>query len=627
VTFTATVTNTSGVGGTPTGSVEFYDLSTNTKLGAGTALTGSGNTVTFTFQIATLTAGPHQIEAVYSGSAAFQGTSGALNQTINQATPTISVIGYTLYYDGNPHMATGTATGVFGESVAGLNLNNTTHTSASTSAFNDSWTFTDPNGNYQTETGTVQDVIKQAGATITASNASKVYGTTLTFKGTEFIASGLFASDSVTSVTLACSGTRASALVGSYPITPSGAVGTGLSNYTFAYDPGTLLVTELAESVFVLDPTASGALTVSGSAQLKVPGNLIVDSSSASALTTSGTASVTATKIQVTGNYKKASGTTISPAPVTGVTAVPDPLGGPAGPNPKGMPYFGVKNYTSGTTTIPPGIYKSITVSNSAKVLLASGIYVIQGGGLTVSGNASIGTSGGGVLIVNAGSNYPTIGGSQTYGGITLSNSASISLSPYTTTGTYANLEIFQTTDNKQAMTFSGSATGSLTGTIYAPAAALLVSNSAVVQGALIVDTLTVSGAAVTKPATPGVSFLAAVAPAAVPTGSAVGAVAAPAAVPQGPLGWLATPPQAAAGTGSGASATGGPNVVMSAPALTPPPAAPPRVVTRLETRPRHRHSSWFHDSELLSDLAAGLIEGRRHRIRQSATRLSKARA
>src|SRR5262249_47962291 len=90
VTFTATVTNTSGSGGAPPGSVEFYDLTTNSDLGPGTALSGTGNTVTSTLQIATLTAGTHQIEAVYTSADAFQGNSGTLNQTINQATPTIT---------------------------------------------------------------------------------------------------------------------------------------------------------------------------------------------------------------------------------------------------------------------------------------------------------------------------------------------------------------------------------------------------------------------------------------------------------------------------------------------------------------------------------------------------------
>jgi fibronectin-binding autotransporter adhesin len=91
VTFTATVTDTNTPsGGTPTGSVEFYDLTTNTDLGPGTALSGSGNTVTSTFQVATLTAGTHQIEAVYTPTGAFQATSDTLSQTLNPASQTIN---------------------------------------------------------------------------------------------------------------------------------------------------------------------------------------------------------------------------------------------------------------------------------------------------------------------------------------------------------------------------------------------------------------------------------------------------------------------------------------------------------------------------------------------------------
>src|SRR5262249_8763378 len=88
LTFTATVTNTSGVGGAPTGSVEFYDGTTD--LGPGTTLSGSGNAVTSTFSIATLTAGPHTVRAVYKPTGAFQATSGTLSQAVNRATPTIT---------------------------------------------------------------------------------------------------------------------------------------------------------------------------------------------------------------------------------------------------------------------------------------------------------------------------------------------------------------------------------------------------------------------------------------------------------------------------------------------------------------------------------------------------------
>ena len=63
VTFTATVT---GSGGTPTGTVTFYD--STTSLGIGT-LNGSG---VATFTISSLASGPHTITAVYTGDANFE---------------------------------------------------------------------------------------------------------------------------------------------------------------------------------------------------------------------------------------------------------------------------------------------------------------------------------------------------------------------------------------------------------------------------------------------------------------------------------------------------------------------------------------------------------------------------
>ncbi len=101
VTFTATVTDLNPAGGTPTGSVEFYDLTTETDLGPGTVLSGIGNAVTCTLSTATLSATTHEIEAVYRPSGAFQATDGIAYQRINQATVTISVAGYSVNYDGN----------------------------------------------------------------------------------------------------------------------------------------------------------------------------------------------------------------------------------------------------------------------------------------------------------------------------------------------------------------------------------------------------------------------------------------------------------------------------------------------------------------------------------------------
>jgi hypothetical protein len=83
LTFTATVTNTTGVGGTPTGSVEFFDGATD--LGPGSALTGGGASATSTLTIATLSVGSHSIEAVYTATGPFLGGTGTLSQTVNSA--------------------------------------------------------------------------------------------------------------------------------------------------------------------------------------------------------------------------------------------------------------------------------------------------------------------------------------------------------------------------------------------------------------------------------------------------------------------------------------------------------------------------------------------------------------
>src|SRR5438552_8511956 len=78
--------------------------------------------------------------------------------------------------------------------------------------------------------------------TITANDASKTYGQTISFAGTEFSTDGLINSDTVSSVSLASSGAAVSAPVGSYDIVPSAASGSGVSNYSISYHNGSLTV-------------------------------------------------------------------------------------------------------------------------------------------------------------------------------------------------------------------------------------------------------------------------------------------------------------------------------------------------------------------------------------------------
>jgi MBG domain (YGX type)/Galactose oxidase, central domain/Kelch motif len=85
---------------------------------------------------------------------------------IDKANANIVVTPYSVTYDVNPHTAAGSATGVGGVALAGLDLSHTEHTNAGTYAA-DYWTFTDQTGNYiSIAATTINDVIKQANANI-----------------------------------------------------------------------------------------------------------------------------------------------------------------------------------------------------------------------------------------------------------------------------------------------------------------------------------------------------------------------------------------------------------------------------------------------------------------------------
>ena len=278
---------------------------------------------------------------------------------------------------------------------------------------------------------------------------------------------------------------------GSHPITAAYTSGDGYFNPS----PISAAITQVVsapvsgQSIIVLDPTAGGALSVSGNASIKLTGQVVVDSSSPSALSAGGNAQIKASAINVHGGVQKSGNASFSPAPVTGAATVADPLAGLAQPGTSGLVVRGSETLSGNSSaTIQPGIYSQITASGNARLTLSSGVYLIEGGGFSISGNASV--SGSGVMIVNAGSNYPNPGGS--YGGITLSGNGSYNLSPMTT-GAYAGIVIFQTRDNAKALTINGNASG-MTGMIYAPKAALTESGNAALNASLIVDTLSISG-------------------------------------------------------------------------------------------------------------------------------------
>ncbi len=146
-----------------------------------------------------------------------------------------------------------------------------------------------------------------------------------TFSPTAFTEVGLVTAngDTISGVTEASAGAPASATAGMYPIVPSAATGNRLNNYTITDVNGTLTVNQ---SIIVLDPTAGGALNLSGSASINIAGGVYVDSSASSALSASSCASIKAAVIDVHGGVQKSGSPSFSPTPVTGAVVVADPL-------------------------------------------------------------------------------------------------------------------------------------------------------------------------------------------------------------------------------------------------------------------------------------------------------------
>jgi hypothetical protein len=306
-----------------------------------------------------------------------------------------------------------------------------------------------------------------------------------TGQGKTYLASDTYSATGLASVDLGSAAALGVVVGESLVATAADAAG---NTSEFSPLTGNAVVT-ISPSILVLDPTASGALSLSGNASIRIPGIIVVDSNSKTALTESGNAQVTAASIQVVGGVSTTGNATLSPAATAGVASVPDPLASLSGPNTAGFTNYGSASYSAGSHTLQPGIYSQINASGNASLTLSPGLYVIEGGGFTVTGNASIGGSG--VTIYNTGSNYPNAGGS--FAGISLSGNGTFSLTA-AASGVYAGILIFQSRANTRALSLGGNAAFGLTGTIYAPSAQLIMSGNASVNGALIVDRLTLSG-------------------------------------------------------------------------------------------------------------------------------------
>jgi Putative Flp pilus-assembly TadE/G-like len=243
--------------------------------------------------------------------------------------------------------------------------------------------------------------------------------------------------------------------------------------------------------IWALHPSAKGALTISGSANVDLNCGVVVNSNDPdAALGQSGTSCLSATSISINGGY---SGDCVSPEPEVSMPNYGDPLSSLVEPSFGGCDFNVKVNVSSGqTATLTPGVYcKGIALNGTA--VFEPGLYVLDGGSLEIQSSAIVTNNenaSGGVTF------YLTGSGSK-YASVSVSSGSQVTLTPMTT-GPLANVLFFQDRDAKNGQSkLTGQSQMNLTGMIYFPNSEVEFTGGSAMDEAdvlLVASTLKISG-------------------------------------------------------------------------------------------------------------------------------------
>jgi Flp pilus assembly protein TadG len=233
---------------------------------------------------------------------------------------------------------------------------------------------------------------------------------------------------------------------------------------------------------------------------------VIDDASGSGALTVSGAGVITAKAIGVVGTESLSGSGTTTPAAVTGIAPITDPLSSVATAPP-------ASEYTSGCLT-DPSITKSTTIGpasptgyvcyngltfpkGSPTVTLNPGLYIINGQG---SANAYSLNVASGTTLNGTGVTFYFVNDAS----FNITNGATLNLTA-PTSGSYSGLLFYQDSGDSAMDTFAGGSSGNLAGIFYLPAANLTFENgnSSTFSTDLVVGSLDMSGAATLTPYAP----------------------------------------------------------------------------------------------------------------------------
>lgn len=146
---------------------------------------------------------------------------------------------------------------------------------------------------------------------------------------------------------------------------------------------------ELKDScIWTLDPSSMAAVKVTGTAEVNLDCTVRINSNNSNALKQNGSGCLTAKGFEVAGGF---SASCIGPTPSTDAGSFDDPLAPLPSPDFSGCDYPTPTNISTGTATLSPGVYcESISISSDELVTFEPGIYIIDGAGISITGQANI---------------------------------------------------------------------------------------------------------------------------------------------------------------------------------------------------------------------------------------------
>ena len=254
-------------------------------------------------------------------------------------------------------------------------------------------------------------------------------------------------------------------------------------------------VQDLPNCIYALSQTGTGLATNGSGSSLSAACGIVVNSSAASALN-AGAGAVFATSVAITGTYSGSCSTSDPSGCRTAVPPLPDPLAQLADPQFSGCD-FGEPTpvkVSGGVVSLNPGVYcNGISITSGASVTFQPGVYILNGGGLSVNGNSTI--QGSGVTF------YNTARGKYVYAAVNLTG-GTLGFLYAPTSGPTEGILFFQdrtiTPKSSQSTNvIAGSSNLNFTGTFYFPTTDLTFSGGGQVSAnytIFVARTITVGG-------------------------------------------------------------------------------------------------------------------------------------